>query len=459
MTSLDVQKVIDEQKVRGPHITLLALCAVIMFLDGFDIFMVGKIAPAIAESYGEPATSLTIVFVLQQIGLTAGAFLISPVSDRHGRKTVLLWSVVAFGLLTLFTVWAQSLLQVAILRGLAGLFLAAVIPNATALLTELAPTHRRASFVSLAFTGYTAGGAAGAFVAIWLLDAYGWESGFWIGGIAPLLVAPLFYFLTHESVQFRTRRNPADPEIARTLRRLQPDLDLAGITHFTIGAAQIGKPKGGLLRVFQDGQAPLTLLLWAIYFMALGTITLLASWMATFFHQLGGISLAKYATVSLISFAGGLAGTMTVGFVMDRFQPTRVLMLLFLVDAVALAAMGSVPFGGGASLILFTVWGYCQAGGQAGINALCAQAYPASIRSTGIGWAFGMGRFGGIFAPVLGGIALSMALDLREVFFLAGLLPLAIIALLFAFERVIVRPQEAATRRAASSAGSTSIAQ
>ena len=454
MKSLDVQTVIDEQQVRGPHITLLVLCAIIMFLDGFDIFMVGKIAPAIAESYGEPATSLTIIFVLQQIGLTAGAFLISPASDRHGRKTVLLWSVVAFGLLTLFTVWAQSLLQVAILRGLAGLFLAAVIPNATALLTELAPANRRASFVALAFTGYTAGGAAGAFVAIWLLDAYGWESGFWIGGIVPLLVAPLFYFLTHESVQFRARRNPADPEIARMLHRLQPDLDLAGVTHFTVGTAQAEKPKGGLLRVFQDGHAPLTLLLWAIYFMALGTITLLASWMATFFHQLGGISLARYATVSLISFAGGLAGTMTVGFVMDRFRPTRVLMLLFLLDAVALATMGSVPFGGGVSIVIFVIWGYCQAGGQAGINALCAQAYPTSIRSTGIGWAFGMGRFGGIFAPVLGGVALSMALDLKEVFLLAGLLPLIIIALLFLFERMIVRPR-AASRYSLPSAGAT----
>ncbi|HWL48168.1 MAG TPA: MFS transporter, partial [Sphingomonadaceae bacterium] len=183
MQSLDVQQVIDQQRVGKPHLTLLALCTIIMFLDGFDIFMIGSIAPAISDGYGEPATRLTLIFVLQQIGLTAGAFLISPVSDRLGRKTVLAWAMVAFGVLTLLTVWAQSLLQVAILRGLAGLFLAVVIPNATALLTELAPAHRQAAFVSLAFTGYMGGGASGAFVAIWLLDDYGWQSGFWIGGI------------------------------------------------------------------------------------------------------------------------------------------------------------------------------------------------------------------------------------------------------------------------------------
>ena len=193
MKSLDVQQVIDEQRVGKPHLTLLGLCAFVMFLDGFDIFTIGKLAPAIAATYGEPAANLTLIFVLQQIGLTAGAFLISPISDRHGRKTVLLWSTVAFGVLTLFTVWAQSLVQVAILRGLAGLFLAAVIPNVTALLTEFAPAHRRASFVALAFTGYTAGGAGGALVVIWLLEDYRWQSAFWIGGIVPLLIVPIFY--------------------------------------------------------------------------------------------------------------------------------------------------------------------------------------------------------------------------------------------------------------------------
>jgi len=445
--SLDVQTVIDEQKVSGVHIVLLALCAVIMFFDGFDIFMVGKVAPAIAHSYGEPSTQLTMVFVLQQIGLTAGAFLISPLSDRYGRKTVLIWSIIAFAVFTLLTIWAQSLLQVAILRGLTGIFLAAVIPNATALLTEFAPAHRRASFVAIAFTGYTAGGAAGAFVAMWLLDAYGWQSGFWIGGLLPLLIVPLLFFFTHESVQFRARRNPADPKIARTLKRLRPDLDFTGITHFTLGSTA-KKSKGGVWQVFRDGRAPLTILLWSIYFMALGTITLLASWMATFFNELGGISLARYAAVSLISFVGGLAGTMTVGFIMDRFAPVRVLTILFLIDAIGLALIGMLPFGGIASLIAFTVWGYCQAGGQAGINALCAQAYPPSIRSTGVGWAFGMGRFGGVFAPVLGGIALSMSLALHEAFLLAAVLPLTIIALLFLFERLILRDPK---RRAAMS--------
>jgi len=437
--TVDVQQVIDGQRVRGPHLVLLALCTLIMFLDGFDIFMVGKLAPAIAEDFGEPAKALTLVFLLQQIGLTAGAFVISPLSDRFGRKASLIGCALAFGILTLATVWAQSLLQVGVLRLLQGIFLAGVIPNAAALLTEFAPPKRRAFFVSIAFTGYTAGGAAGAFVAIYLLKDYGWQSGFWIGGIVPLLFVPLFMLFGHESVQFRARRNPADPAIGRTLKVFDPSLDLAGVTTYSVGPARAPKATGGVAAVFTQGRAPVTLLFWGTYFMALGLITLFGAWMATFFHELGGISLQEYAAVSLISFAGGMAGTTTIGWIMDRFKATRVLMILFLIDAVAIAALGMLPFGSPASLVAFTVWGYAQAGGQAGINALCAQAYPSEIRSTGVGWAFGMGRFGGIFLPMLGGLALATSITLQQAFLFAAVIPLFVVLLIFGFDRLAAR--------------------
>lgn len=437
--TFDVQEFIDHRPVGAQHYLLLALCTFIMFLDGFDIFMLGKMAPAIADYYGEKPEALTQIFFLQQMGLTAGAFLISPLSDRFGRKTVLTWSTFAFGILTLVTVWAGSLTQVAILRGLSGIFLAAVIPNVTALLTEFAPAKRRAAFVAVAFGGFTIGGAAGAFVVIGLLERYGWQSGFWIGGLVPLAMVPIMLLFMRESLLFRVRRDPADPAIGAALRSLDGSLSFAPGTRFAAGAARPSQGRGDLLQVFKEGRAPLTGLLWAIYFVALGVIALLASWMATFFNKLGGISLQDFATVSLIGFLGSFAGTMTVGFIMDRFRPVRVLILLFVLDAIALACLPFFTFGSAASLAVFIIWGYCQTGGQAGLNALCAQAYPTAMRSTGVGWAFGMGRFGGVFAPLLGGVALAIDLNLTQVLLGVAVLPLFVAALLIAFERVIAR--------------------
>jgi len=435
--ALDVQSVIDRQPGVRRQLPLLILGTIIMFVDGFDIFMLGKIAPAVASGFGEPATRLTIVFLCQQVGLTIGSFVISPLSDRFGRKTMLLWCAAIFGLFALATVAAQSLVQVAVLQGIAGLFLAGVIPNATTLLTEYAPPSRRATFVSIAFTGYTAGGAAGAFVIIWLLKDYGWQSGFWIGGIVPLLFVPLFLFLSHESLQFRARRNPQDPKIERTLRWLEPGISLDGVTEYTVGPGTQKPARRGVASIFTQGRAPLTLLLWCAYFLALGTITLLASWMATFFNVRGGISLERYAAFSLLSYVGGLAGTTTVGFLMDRFRPVRLLMILFVIDAIAIAMLGMVPFGSPVFVLLLIIWGYCQAGGQGGINALCAQAYPTEIRSTGVGWAFGLGRMGGIFAPTLGGFALARQFSLQECFILVAVLPLLVTATLFGIGRML----------------------
>jgi len=438
----DIQAVIDRQKRLLPQMPLLVLMTFIMLLDGYDVFMLGRIAPAMAEDFGEPIAGLTLVFVVQQIGLAIGSFLIGPLSDRYGRKSLLLACVVAFGLLTLAPIWANSLLQVAVLRGIAGLFLAGIIPNAAAMLTEFAPPHRRASFVSIAFTGFTAGGAAGSLVAMWLLDDYGWEIGFWIGGIIPLLVAPIFALVTDESLQFRVRRDPHDPRIAAALRRIEPGIDLQGVERFRIGTEDVparaaaGPSAGGIPAMFGDGRAPTTVLLWSAYFIALGLIALLGAWMAAFFLEFSHIPLSESAAYSLLSFVGGLAGTTTVGFLMDRLGGARVLVALFLVDAVALGIMGLVPFGSWGFVIVTLLWGYCQAGGQGGLNAICAQAYPTAIRASGVGWAFGMGRLGGVAMPAMGGLMLASGSSLAQVFLIIAGFPLLVALALFGLARL-----------------------
>ena len=214
---IDLQEVIDRQRVGKPHLVLLALCTMIMFIDSFDIFMVGQIAPAIAQDMGEAPARLTIVFLVQQIGLAVGAFLISPLSDRWGRKPLLIGCSIAFGVVTLISLAATSLVMLAALRGLAGLFLAAVTPNVAALLTEFAPPRQRAAFVTYSFVGYVAGTGAAALITIFLLGEYGWRSCLLIGGVMPLVFALLFALFGEESLQFRARRDPEDPSIARML--------------------------------------------------------------------------------------------------------------------------------------------------------------------------------------------------------------------------------------------------
>jgi AAHS family 4-hydroxybenzoate transporter-like MFS transporter len=59
-------------------------------------------------------------------------------------------------------------------------------------------------------------------------------------------------------------------------------------------------------------------------------------------------------------------------------------------------------------------------GGQPAINALAATYYPAPLRSTGIGWSLGIGRFGSVIGPLLGGFLLHLQWSLQSIFLVAA---------------------------------------
>ncbi|HTU12108.1 MAG TPA: MFS transporter [Allosphingosinicella sp.] len=419
MRAFDVQAFMDGRRVGRTHIAILALCTTIMLIDGFDVYMVGKLAPAIAASFGETPAAMTLVFAVQQTGLALGGFLIGPLADRWGRKRLIVWSTLGFGLLTLACLLATNLPQLAVLRGLAGLFLSGIIPTIVALLTEISPRHARARLVTIAFSGLTTGSAAGALVAAWLLDDYGWEIGFWIGGIAPLAILPLILWLLPESIQFRARRDPNDPTIAASLKRFDPELDLTGVTHFDLASED--KAKVSLMELFRSGRALPTVLIWLAFFLALGNVTLLASWMPTYFQTFAGIPIQRFALFSLLFFAGSLAGVLSIGFLMDKLGARRVLPAFYFLNVGAIAAMGLLSFGTGPFVVALFLLGFLQSGGQAGLNAVAATLYPAAIRSTGVGATFGSGRIGGILLPMAGGLALAGTLSLQTVFLLVAI--------------------------------------
>jgi AAHS family 4-hydroxybenzoate transporter-like MFS transporter len=348
-----------------------------------------------------------------------------------GRKRVLLGSVAAFGVLTLATVWTRTIFEVALLRGIAGIFLSAAIPASSALLADWAPARLRAALITIAFTGFGAGSSMSSVVVLFILGPYGWQGVFWVSGLAPLVLLPLFWFGTRESLQVRARRDASDPQLLGDVARMRPDLDLTGISGLSLEEG-VGVSRSRLRQLFGPGRSVVTLLVWAIYFVALANIAVLSSWTSAFFNTLSGISLQRVAALDLVQFPAGLVGSLTIGFLMDRFRSADVLALVYLVYAAVTATLGYLPFGSPAMVVMFVVWGYCKIAGQAGINAICANVYPSNIRSTGLGWAYGMGRVGGLPAPLIGGWALGAHLPLGEVFLFVAAMPAILAVLLFA---------------------------
>ena len=189
--SIDVAKRIDEKPIGRLQIWAILLCAVVVFSEGFDAQAIAYVAPSISAAWALDKGALGPVFGAGLLGIMLGSLLIAPLADRFGRRPIIILSTLAFGILTLATVFAWDLNSLLILRLLTGFGLGGAMPNAIALTSEYSPERRRAFLVMLMFGGFSLGSAGGGFFAAYLVPHYGWHAVFLFGGILPLVLIPI----------------------------------------------------------------------------------------------------------------------------------------------------------------------------------------------------------------------------------------------------------------------------
>jgi AAHS family 4-hydroxybenzoate transporter-like MFS transporter len=314
------------------------------------------------------------------------------------------------------------------LRGISGIFYSAMLPIALALLAESTPKRRRALFLSIALVCFSGGNLASGAMTAWWLPEIGWEGFFIAGGVVPMAAVLLLAFVP-ESLSFRVNRNSADPRVAKAVGRLDPATQVAPGTVFHLGD-QEEVSRFGPLAMFGRRYLIQTVLIFAACFFAMGNIALLANWMATFMFELRGLPIETFAFYMIIGYFGGAAGTLAMGWLMDRVNPYWLIAGYFIIDAAAILSLGHVPPQAAVAFVTaLIVWNFCQVGGQTGINNLATLSYPPEMRSSGIGWAGGLGRLGGIVFPALGGAALAAALPLQTIM-LATAVPALLVAVM-----------------------------
>lgn len=429
-TRLDVAAFIDEQPIGWRQIATLVIVSLVLFIDGFDMYFLGKILPAIAEGLGGESVDMRPVVDRQQIGMAIGAFLMPPLADRIGRKPVLMLCLLVFGSLSLWAAYSTSFDMLAWLRGVSGIFYSALLPIAMALLAESTPKRRRALFLSIALVCFSGGNLASGAMTAWWLAEIGWQGFFIAGGLVPMAALVLLMFVP-ESLIFRVNRNPADPRVAKAVARLDPAAQLPAGTVFHLGD-QEEVSRFGPLAMFGSRYLIQTILLFAACFFALGNIALLANYMATFLYEFAELPLETFAFYMIIGYFGGASGTLVMGWLMDRVNPYWLIAGYFVVDAAAILSLGYVPPQAAVAFVTaLVVWNFCQVGGQTGINNLTTLSYPPEMRSSGLGWAGGIGRIGGIVFPFLGGAALAAALPLQTIMLATAVPALIVAALIF----------------------------
>lgn len=402
--TLDVQKFIDEHPFSRYQWLILFICFLIVAADGFDTAAIGFVAPAVAREWTISTVALGPVMSAALVGLAIGALLAGPCADRIGRRKVLMGSVLFFGVWTAACVFASDIGQLTVLRFLTGIGLGAALPNSTTLLSEYVPAKRRALLLNIMFCGFTFGASAGGLVSAALIPDFGWRAIFVVGGIVPIVLA-LGLLALPESICFMVVRNWPAETIRRVLRRIA-DKPAIMASRFVVSEHVEGTRRAPVALILSAQYRPGTLLLWLAYFMGLLVYYTLTSWMPTLVRD-AGFTLRQAALVTALFPAGGVLGALGCGWLMDRFNPCRVVALAFLLLGVAVWAMGQRIDSGLSLAFLTFIAGVCMTGAQMSMLALAALFYPTHGRASGVAWMLGIGRLGGILGAVGGGTLLA----------------------------------------------------
>lgn len=422
----DAARNADGVKLNHHHLRIVLLCAIVAMLDGFDTQSIAYVAPRIGQEWHLAPAAFGNVFGAGLLGLAIGAFVFSLAADRFGRRIVLLLCVALFAVFSVATASAASLQNLMLLRLATGLGLGGAMPNIIALTNEYAPARIKATLVTVMFCGFPLGSTVGGLLTAPLIEHHGWHWVFWAGGALPFVLLPILAWGLSESARFLAARPGREAQAAATLARISPEISSAEFIASVRAENSAGRGGFPVAELFLHGRVKKTVLVWLAFFMNLLVMYFLVNWLPSLLKQLGlplSISIMSTALLNL----GGVVGGVVLGQMIDRANPYLVLGVAY---AAAAALIGVIAMAGANVALLLSAaagCGFGVVGAQIGLNAVTANAYPTAVRSTGIGWALGVGRIGSILGPTIGGLLLGLGWAPRDLL-LAAILPSLIAA-------------------------------
>jgi MFS transporter, AAHS family, 4-hydroxybenzoate transporter len=391
---------LEGQRLGALQIRVAILCALAQGFDGYDISAIGMAAPSLSHAWNVPPAAFASAFVMSNVGVMVGALASGPAGDRLGRKPVILTSLLFLGVFSFATAYAGSILMLAFLRFMTGIGIGALMPSTVALTSDYAPDRLRATVTMWVFAGNPLGGFLGGQLIAALLPIFGWQVIFHIGGALPLLLFPALLLWLPESPRFLLTRGRHSAAALRIFATMGIDPDAGPVQQVDVARSN------PIRALFADGYALRTVLFWIMFFASLLSLYLIGFWLPTVLH-LEGFSPAQAVFASSLYSAGGALSVLLLGPLATRLGTDRVLTACLACGVIVIAAvaLAALPY----LVLLATIFimGVCVVGGQLGANGLSAAKYPARIRTTGVGWALGIGRLGGIFGPGLGGFLLA----------------------------------------------------
>jgi len=416
---MNIRELIDNSPVKKLQVTVIGICCMLNILDGFDVLAIAFAAPPIADEWAIQPAALGLVFSAGLVGMALGAMFIAPLTDRIGRRAMILICIVAISVMMAVTGLSRSVPQLIAARALTGLGIGGMLASLTSMVAEYSPDRQRNLTIGLLQAGYPVGGTLGALIAAWLLPEFGWRALFFGGAVMGALMIPIVVLWLPESLVFLAQKQPA--KALDKINRILHSLEQAPLDALPPAPATV--TSGSVMALLTTARRNNTLRLWLAFFLNSLTVYFIFSWVPKIVVD-AGLPLEQGILAGLMVNAGAVIGIPTLGY-LSGTRGLRPLILTFLL--LGTGCVGLYGFVGQSVPLLLSVGfliGFFVMGGFIGLYAVAARIYPTELRTTGIGWTIGVGRIGAIIGPYLGGvmIALQWSTATNFVFFALPLL-------------------------------------
>ena len=424
-----VTEVIDNGKISRQQILVVVLCMFFNMIDGFDIIAMAVVAGEVSREMMLPADKVGWIFSFALAGMVAGAMLLAPISDIVGRRKVIVVSIIIVGVSILLTANATTLTEFIVLRFISGLGAGVMLASQATLAAEYSPEKYRSLAVTFVTSGYALGAMLTSVAAGLILPDYGWRGMFWFGGATTLVMGMVAWLLIPESLKYLVERRPSDAlrRINKILAKLNRDslLQMPDVEprqqNQSLGMVQV------MSQLLAREHRKVTLTLWTTFFLAFSALYFLLSWIPMLIEG-SGFSAADAREAFFLFNLGGVIGVWILGILSTRWKLTNIVFTLMFSASVFMVVFAAMPGDIDFLLTLIFIIGLLQQGGFTGLYAAAAKAYPTSMRSTGIGWSIGLGRFGAVAGPAVAGYLIAGGLDMAANFYIFAV-PLAVSAI------------------------------
>ncbi len=385
---------------------VLIICWFAVFFDGLDTFMYGATLSSMKADavFGMTAAQAGNIGSLATFGMLVGALTAGTLTDLIGRRWGVILCCALFSIASAGCALASTASIFGFWRVVAGLGLGGLLPTAIAIVSEYSTDSRRNLTIGILMTGHQAGGIIAPLLGLMMIPGWGWRSLYWVGVLPLFIIVPLVLLFLPESLAFLTAKG-RHKEAGELAEKLGFEGSLRGRNE--------KQAKGTLLsniaQLFKGRNAIITPLFWVGSFGGLLLVYGMSTWLPSLMQSLG-YNLGNSLLLLGIINAGGIIGMLIAGTVSDRLGPLRVSMLWFFITAVGILAMGiHVNIAVTYVIVFFT--GIFLFSAQTMIYAAVVHVFPAETRGTALGWTTGIGRFGAVFGPWMGGQLFALGFE------------------------------------------------